>query len=186
MSERLLFIDTETGGLDPEMCSLLSVGLCVWDNGKVIFEQEIYIKDDVYHTTSSALSINNIDIRQLDAVGLTKQAVINIIKGIQSYFFDNKPMVMVGHNVSFDSAFIKKLYKDVGEDYQKVFSHRMIDTASVLRFLYYAGVLKENIAASDKAFDYFNIQVNKRHSALGDCQATVELFNKLIALQKVE
>ena len=182
MSERLLFIDTETGGIDPEKYSLFSIGFCVWDNGKVIFEHEIYIKDDVYHTTSSALSINNIDIRQLDAVGLTKQEAINVIKGIQSRFFDNKPMVMAGHNVSFDGIFIRKLCEDAGEDYGQVFSHRMVDTASVLRFLYYAGVLKENIAASDKAFDYFNIQVDKRHSALEDCQATVELFNKLIAL----
>ena len=29
---RLLFIDTETGGLDPEKHSLLSVGFVVWDS----------------------------------------------------------------------------------------------------------------------------------------------------------
>lgn len=59
----------------------------------------------------------------------------------------------------------------------------MIDTSSILQFLYFSGKLQRNISSSDAAFEYFNIYVKKRHSALDDCKATVQLFNKLISLE---
>ena len=46
---RILFIDTETGGINPNKHSLLSIGLVVWDqdNG-IIYENEFYIKSEKY------------------------------------------------------------------------------------------------------------------------------------------
>ena len=41
MRNRVLFIDTETGGIDPIECSLLSIGIAVWEDGSIIFEDEI-------------------------------------------------------------------------------------------------------------------------------------------------
>jgi hypothetical protein len=66
MKNRLLFIDTETGGVDPSECSLFSIGFIVWEDGKIIFEKEIFIKDTIYKTTSAAIKLNNIDISKLD------------------------------------------------------------------------------------------------------------------------
>ena len=84
MSEhRLLFIDTETGGLEPVEHSLFSLGIIVWENGKALFEDEIYIKDTVYRATAQALAINNINIDYLDKFGLDEQNVVKRIRGIK-------------------------------------------------------------------------------------------------------
>jgi DNA polymerase-3 subunit epsilon len=184
MKNRLLFIDTETGGVDPSECSLFSIGFIVWEDGKIIFEKEIFIKDTIYKTTSTAIKLNNIDISKLDEIGVLQIKVTEEIENIKKEYFNDEPMTVAGHNVGFDTSFIKQLYKNSNKNYYNDFSHRMIDTASILQFLYYSGILPENLAASDKAFGYFNIRIEKRHDSLEDCRATAILFNKLINIYK--
>ena len=184
MSDRLLFIDTETGGINPDEHSLLSIGIVVWEQENILFEDEFYIKDTVYKTTPQAISINNIDIAQLDKIGLEKQEVIKRLKKIIKQYFDNTVVTIAGHNIAFDISFLKRLYKNNNCDFSDDFSHRMIDTSSILQFLYFSGKLERNMPSSDAAFEYFNIDVAKRHSALDDCRATAQLFNKLISLER--
>lgn len=186
MNNRLLFIDTETGGVEPTECSLFSIGLIVWENGSIIFEDEVYVKDVVYKVTAQALKINNIDISQIDESGLDKRSVIEKLKRIKKEYFNNIIMTVAGHNVGFDISFLKQLYKDSNDNFLDDFSHRAIDTSSILQFLYFSEKLEKNISSSDDAFQYFNIGVEKRHTALDDCRATVSLFNKLISLEKAD
>lgn len=181
-NNRLLFIDAETGGVEPAEHSLFSLGLIVWEEGKTIFEDEIYIKDIVYKTTAQALNINNIDISYVDKNGLDRQDVIKRLRKIKEQYFDNMIMTIAGHNVAFDVSFVKQLYKNGGYAFMDDFSHRIVDTSSILQFLYFAGKLEKNISSSDAAFQFFNIEVKKRHDALDDCRATVCLFNELILL----
>ena len=58
---RRLFIDTETGGIDPQKHALLSIGLVVWDNGSIIASKEILIKQGDKSITQRSLNINKID-----------------------------------------------------------------------------------------------------------------------------
>jgi len=67
-------------------------------------------------------------------------------------------------------------------NYNQRFSHRFVDTASILFYLYLTGKLKTKINSSQQAFDYFGITVNGRHTALGDVLATAQLFNRLISM----
>ncbi len=182
MSNRLLFIDTETGGVDPIDHSLFSIGIVVWENGNMIFEDDIYIKDTVYKATAQALAINNINISQIDESGLDKQDVIKRLKTIKKEYFNDTIMTAAGHNIGFDISFLKQLYKDSKFNFLDDFSHRTIDTSSILQFLFFSGKLEKNISSSDVAFQHFNIEVGQRHTALDDCRATVCLFNKLISL----
>ena len=43
-----------------------------------------------------------------------------------------------------------------------------------------AGRIKENLNSSADVFKYYNIKIKNRHSAIDDCLATVELYEKLI------
>jgi len=67
MPERLLFIDTETGGIDPYVHSLLSIGLVVWENGQILAQKEIFVNDGVLNVTQSALLVNQINMDTLYA-----------------------------------------------------------------------------------------------------------------------
>ena len=59
IGKKLLFIDTETGGIDCGKHSLLSIGLVVWDNDQGIIDStEILIKNKEYVVTKEAQRIN--------------------------------------------------------------------------------------------------------------------------------
>jgi DNA polymerase III epsilon subunit-like protein len=188
MTTRLLFIDTETGGLDPSRCSLLSLGLVAWQEGALLGSTEIFIREPTIAVDSEAQSIHGIDIDWLRFHGLIPTTAVEAIEAFTTFHF-GRPDVhgtvpLGGHNVAFDIGFIKRLYRLAGADYDRVFSHRTIDTAGILRFLTIAGILPLEGASSSAAFEYFGIGFvdHARHSALGDAKATALLFTKLVDL----
>ena len=125
--------------------------------------------------------VNKIDFKKLVMFALEPNIVIKKIKEFCYHNFDILPINIAGHNVHFDISFIFKL---LGNDFTKLFTHRAIDTASILKYLYLSGKIPEDISSSEKAFKYFNIIVENRHSALGDAKATALLFDKLVKLIK--
>lgn len=187
-NERYVFIDTETGGTDPNKHSLLSVGVCVWDKNHGIIDQlELFIKHDNYIITKHAASINKFSKDSHEKVAVSPQkAIVCLIEFCRQYFPANYAIPLVGHNVQFDVNFLKNLFKCCGKSFNSFFLHRYIDTYSVYKTLVLADIIHENLNSSSDAFSYFNIKVKKRHSALSDCIATVELYEKMIALIKGE
>lgn len=183
MPERLLFIDTETGGLDPGKHSLLSLAMVVWEDSEILESKEILINDGVLSVTKEALSINNIDIEnhKLSAVA-PAQAMDEIISFTVKHFPHPQKITLAGHNVHFDIDFLKCFFAANNKDFSGYFSHRVIDTSSILNYLYLAGRIKRKAISSDAAFDLFDIKVEGRHTALGDAVATAKLFTVLLSL----
>jgi DNA polymerase-3 subunit epsilon len=185
MEDRLLFIDTETGGLDPNKHSLLSLAMVVWEDMEIIDSQEILINDGKLSVTEEALSINKIDIGKHKQTAISSsQAIEKIFLFISRYFPHQRKITLAGHNVHFDIDFLRLFFFRNNENFSKFFSHRIIDTSSILYYLYLAGHLKHRAISSDEAFDLFEIKVEGRHTAIGDAIATAKLFTKLLYLTK--
>lgn len=184
-NNRLLFIDTETGGTDPHKHSLLSIGLAVWDrHDGIIGSSEYFIKNDEYIIINRAKRINKFDKELHEHNSKSGKIVIDEIKEfISNYYPSNYLVPLAGHNIQFDISFLKVLYSKTGVSFNKTFSHRSLDTYSILRYLFYTGKIDNDISSSAKAFNYFNIKVPQRHSALNDVLATVELFEKMIKIE---
>lgn len=188
---KLLVIDTETGGLDPSIHSILSVGAIVWEDGKLGDSFEVYVLEPNLQVDNKAMEVNRISLPWLHQHGLNPaDAVMQLVDFIGRNFkeqHDRKvPVPIVGHNVNFDVGFLKRLFNLADQDYGDVFSHRVLDTAGILRFLSIAGKLPLQEAGSTAAFDYFHIDINssERHTALADAQATGQLLTKLVELVK--
>jgi len=158
---RFLFIDTETGGLDPDKHSLLSIGCVIWDANKGVLDKiEFFIKSKEYYVVQKAQKINKFDINYHNLLAKEPKDVIEkLLTFVYTYFDKNESIPLIGHN---------------------------IDTYSVFKTFILSGMINENLNSSSDAFKYFNIKVNNRHSALGDCLATVELYEHLISLIKVK
>ena len=185
MENRLLFIDTETGGLNPDKHSLLSLAMVIWEDMEIIDSQEILINDGILSVTQEALSVNKINIEKHKQLAISpSQAMEGIFSFISKHFPLHRKITLAGHNVHFDVHFLRVFFSRNNKDFGKFFSHRIIDTSSILYYLYLAGHLKQKAISSDEAFDLFEIQVNGRHTALGDAIATAELFTKLLYLIK--
>ena len=181
--EKIVFIDTETGGLDPRVHSLLSLGLVEWEDSVIKKTKEILINDGELNVTDAALAINKIDLssHKIKAISPIK-AVKEILLFIEWAGNQQDKITLAGHNVGFDIKFTRLLFESQNYNFEDYFSHRSIDTASILHYLYLTGKLDTKIVGSSDAFKHFEIEVRGRHTALGDAIATAELFTKMINL----
>ena len=185
MPDRLLFIDTETGGLDPDKHSLLSLAMVVWEDMEIIDSTEILINDGILSVTAEALSVNRIDIEKHKQSALSpSRAMDEILSFTGKHFPGQRKITLAGHNVHFDANFLKTFFSANNKDFSEFFSHRMIDTSSILHYLYLAGKIKQRAISSDDAFKLFEIKVEGRHTAIGDAIATAKLFTKMLDLIK--
>jgi DNA polymerase III epsilon subunit-like protein len=185
----ILIIDTETGGLDHRVHSLLTVGLLAYDikSRETLDELHLRVKREVYNVTAFALKLNKIDLvkhhNDKEAVS-AEQAVGKIIDFIKKNF-KKIPVVPGGHNyVDFDKGYIKQLFFEAGADYEDFFSHRCIDTMCFIRFAASLGLVPDKAASLGGAREHFGIKQPRAmlHHALGDCQATAMLFGHLADL----
>lgn len=188
MSNRLLFIDTETGGLDPQKHSLLSIGVVVWDASEgELFSDEYYIRSEKYSVTKTAARLNHFNEYIQRELALDPDCVVEKLIAIKEQYFREYPSIpLAGHNVSFDIQFIKMMFSSCGRSFEKLFSHRSVDTYSIIKYLSDCKLLPAEINSSAKAFKYFNISVNGRHTALGDARATMQMYYKMILELKEE
>lgn len=181
----MLFIDTETGGLNPNKHSLLSLAMVIWEDMEIIDSQELLINDGILSVTKEALSINKIDIEKHKQAAISSpQANEKIFLFISKHFPQQRKITLAGHNVHFDANFLRFFLFKNNKDFSKFFSHRIIDTSSILYYLYLAGYIKNRAVSSDEAFDLFGIKVEGRHTAIGDAIATAKLFTRLLYLIK--
>lgn len=186
MGNRLLFIDTETGGLDPNKHSLLSIGVVVWDDTEgELFATELYLANKQYNVTKTAAQINHFNEELQRELSIAPMRVVESFIEIKSCFFQEYSAIpLAGHNISFDVQFIKHLFYKCGRSFEKLFSHRLVDTYSIIKYLSDCQLIPDAISSSSSAFKYFGIVVNGRHTALGDARATMQLYSALVALMR--
>lgn len=182
--DRFVFIDTETGGTIPEKHSLLSIGCVIWDKSiGIIDKKEFFIAHNRFIITKKAQEINKFNRKeQLQKAEKPQEVIESILEFLYEYFDKKVAIPIIGHNIQFDINFLKVFFRKNNRSFNQYFSHRSIDTYSVFKTLVLAGVIETNIDSSSEAFKYFGIKVDNRHSAIGDCIATVQLFEKLIQL----
>jgi DNA polymerase-3 subunit epsilon len=184
---RLLVIDTETGGIDPESHSILSLGGVIWDDGILTEQFEILIAERTLCVTPQALEINRIDLVEHCRHGASPAQAMTRLKEFLAVNFgqelrSQQKISLAGHNIHFDIGFLRRLCRLAEAPFEEMFSHRVLDTAGILRYLGLAGVIPLSSAGSTEAFAYFGIDIppNERHTALGDAKATAMLLNKLV------
>lgn len=183
---KVLVIDTETGGLDPEKHSILTAAGVVLDfttgNIKELFH--IMINEGSINANFGALKVNNINLNDIIAHGLSPQnAVSEIEQKLANEFGDRSMITLAGHNVGFDIAFFKRLYKLAeNNNFENRFMHRNIDTASIIQFLQLSGKADPKEKANlDFLLKFANIELEKnvRHTALGDAIVTAQALRNL-------
>lgn len=182
-----LFLDTETGGLDLERHSLLSIGLVVGDDGVMRDSREILIRHEPYVVSAGGMAVNRIDLVQHDRAALAPDAALDAFEAFtQRHFPGDGPITLVGHNVTFDRNFLAVFFAGLQRPLEPRISHRIIDTHSIAAALRDAGRLPIDSLSSSALFQHFGILVpeEKRHTALGDALGTFELYWKLVEAMK--
>ena len=177
--KNVIIIDTETGGLDPLKHSLMTIGLVSGDGRMQV---EITVAEPEIIADPRALAVNRLDPVAVASDGVSpEQARDQVDAFLKQVHPDGRPMVC-GHNIAFDLAFMRRLYTMVGRPVPQCFSHRTLDTHSLMWGLISVGRLPAHVTGSDAAFAHFEIEPPSelRHTALGDAVATRDLLERLL------
>ncbi len=190
-NEKLIIVDVESGGLDADKHSLLSVGLVLWSKENWCLDtREFYVLEETLHIGSDLIFQldRGYDISKIvnwDRLRQEGKEPSKICQEISMFLLTNNltttPM-LVGQNVRLDIEFLKRLYRLAGIPHLYPFDFRYIDTQSIAKFL---STIHPNFPSNtslNSLFDYFDIKVKKsdRHTALGDALGTAELLTRMI------
>jgi len=188
MTQPMLFLDTETGGLEPRRHSLLSLGLVVGEGPRVVNSLEILVRHEPYVVSAGGMKVNRINLVEHFEAALEPPVALAVLDVFLDQHFPHlcKPIVLAGHNVGFDQAFLAAFLEGQGRALEPRFSHRLVDTHSLAAGLRDAGRLPLANLSSTALFAHFDIEVpeEKRHTALGDALATFALYWKLVDLMR--
>ncbi len=190
MKRELLFVDVETSGLDPRKHAVLSLAAVAWRAGCLLEPLQVFIYTPGTSYDARSMEINGIDRRWLRTHGRSPGEAVDALQHYVAQSFgdmsDVGKVVLAGHNVAFDISFLKTLYAMSAVSYHDTFSHRSVDTFSIMSFLAMAGIIKSFTPTSSDAFAHFGIKMaeGSRHTALGDCLATAELFGRLLEMMR--
>lgn len=109
-NDRLIIVDTETGGLNPSRNSLLNIAWAIVEKGKIVKEQEFYFDYDEREVEERALEVNGLDRGYILEKGAADRAYA------MTCFWNDLGScdTLIGHNINFDKSFIYQEFKRLG------------------------------------------------------------------------
>jgi DNA polymerase III subunit epsilon len=184
---RFAVIDTETSGLDPQVHSLLTIGVVVLDlpSGVIVAKTQIAVKEDLIVLDKEAMAVNRIDMTTHGEDALTPTQAADVLSRFLTRHFGGRGLIrFAGHNTAFDLAFLQRLWRLAGPQAPRwPFDFRVLDTVS----LGYADILADpdrpnDSPSLDRMLHKFGITMedSARHTAIGDALATARLLTELV------
>ena len=196
MRKKVLVFDTETGGLDAATDSILTIGAVVWCDGAIEGTFSAVVDEGELHITDGARAVHKLTDEYIKQEGKAPQIVVEqLLSFLQRHDLwfpkGRKRVILGGHNVPFDIAFLKRLFSFSTHDYDKVFSYRPIDTQVVAHFLTLAGKLDVVSTSLNQLCNHYKIIIREggaagAHDALEDATATARLLTALVGAVKKE
>lgn len=177
--QKILIVDTETGGTNPNKHSLLTIGMIAAsvEDGEIKIKEKIglRVKHNKYVADKKALEVNKIDLAEHDKIAFEKDRVTEEIKKFISRNQLEKIPVL-GQNINFDIGFLQEYLK---EDYP--FHYHTVDTIGIWLFLKMMGKVPSYMFNNlESMAKHFGIDYSKAHDALEDCVITLEVLQGML------
>ena len=186
---KIIFIDTETGGVNPEKAALIQLSGIIRIDKKDVEKFNFYIKPfENSEVNEKALEVQGRTLEELktdkyvEEKEVYKQFIELLDKYVDKYDRTDK-FVVAGYNVRFDVDILKAFFQRHGNNF--LFSYldsSMLDPLYSIRLLQIAEVLP--VLENNKLetwCKHFGIEL-KAHDSLEDIEATKKLIGKLISL----
>ena len=196
---KILVVDCETGGLDPQLHPLLEIAGVAWDTdtGDIFEAFSMYVLEPALphsqgRTTGEkvgelremcdprALAVNKINLLDVVKHGLHPMGVCRTIEmAIEAHELGER-VVIAAQNAAFDAGFLRRLY-GMADGYKYPFSHRMLDSSSVLRWHMIRGDMPDAEPRTELLFDVTACcpTPGTRHRSLGDAMSTALALQEL-------
>lgn len=194
MQNPMVWIDTETGGVDPRRHALLQVAMIINTQGKETVEYSWNIRPTMNREIDeSALKVNNLSreaIAQYPSAEQVKREMESVLGKYVDKFNRSSKFVVGGYNVGFDMDFLRDFWSNQGDQYfGSWFSAYPVDVFKILCHYRYLGILGmrhlPNMQLSTMC-NFFGIELSDAHDALADIRATRALYHRIAELVKIE
>lgn len=187
MSKYISF-DTETSGLDPTKCNLLTVCFIVLDSElNEIDRLNISLKQVNYYINVEALKVNRINLIKHHDSSIDIMDARNKLHNFLNKYKTQYSLIPIGHNIKFDISFIKSSGLLIENEYLKYISFNSIDTISIAQFLKLSGKLpKQQSVSLINLCKYakINQRENDEHTAEYDTEMTIKLLKYFMDTEK--
>lgn len=174
---RIVFLDTETTGLDADRCAIVQYALAVWNDGDVTATASRFVMPWVgAELQPRALQVNGYHPETWAAVGATPFGADDI-RTMHDFLGG---AVVGGSNVNFDKGFVAAACKRFGGQPPR-WNHRNADTGSMAFPLHASGIVESTgLGALTKHYG-IDYDGDAQHDAARDVAATIAVFEALCA-----
>lgn len=188
---KIIFIDTETGGVNAEKSALIQLSGIIEVDGTEKEKFNFYIKPfENSEVNEKALEVQGRTLEELGTEKYIDESIIykKFLEILDKYidkYDKNDKFIVAGYNVKFDIDILKALFERNNNKFLfSYFNSSMLDPLYSVRLLQVAGILP--VLENNKLetwCKYFNIEL-KAHDSLDDITATKKLIEKLVELIK--
>lgn len=185
---KILWLDTETTGVDPEKDSIIEIGIIYQDlKTGAIEEFSQYIKLESYpdnFNETEAIKVNGLTKEFLEKNGITeKEAYYNLMRFLNERLDRYNPSdkcILAGYNVNFDDDFMRALFEKYGNKYYGSFiSFLKIDVVNLIAQCNLLGIIPDlKNYKLETVKDLFLIK-SESHKAINDIRDTKSLYTIL-------
>lgn len=185
---KLLFLDTETTGLDAAKHGVIQISGIIEIDGVIKDEFDFRcrpFKGDMM--TKEALDMHKLtaeDLKDLPEPQDTYKMILEVFDKHIDRYNKNDKFFMVGQNTKFDYDMMSEWFKKNGNGffYAYIFYH-LIDIVSATALFKVAGKVTVDNMKLETMAKFFNIEL-KAHNSLNDIRATREIFYRYVELVK--
>lgn len=184
---KILWIDTETTGLNKEKCDIVQVAGIVVIDGKEQERFDLYCQPINYENIEPvAFEHNGLSIETLKTFPMPQELYTNFIKILDKYvdrYDRDDKFYLAGHNVQFDLEFIRNFFIKMGNNYfGSYFYYHTIDLLALVTILHAAGLFNLSKFKLGDIARYLEIPISgELHHAEADIDLTRKCFCKLAA-----
>lgn len=179
---KLLFIDTETTGLDSKLNDIIQIGGLYEEDGKIVEEFNFKCQPKDYNNISSkALEVNKITVATMQTYPTADATCKEFLKVLRrSADYDNK-VSPIGANCKFDIDFLIKFFDKNNGGYmgRYIDLYSAFDITGVCRALKHLGIIKVSDCKLGTLATYFKVKNENAHDALADAKVTREIYHIL-------
>ena len=168
-SEYVVF-DIETTGLSPRYNKIIEIGAVRIKDGRIQDRYSQFINPEVPipYSITKLTSIN-------DNMVMEAPTIEEVLPQFFEFVGD---AILVAHNASFDTGFIKEFAKRQGLS----FDYTIVDTMTLAHIL----IPELGKYTLDRLCKQFNVSLENHHRACDDAAATAEIFVKMLKMIKAK
>lgn len=186
--KKILYIDTETTGLDKNKHGMRELAFIVEIDGEEVEKRLFKINPLTYNKKieidQEALEISNKTLEEItgDEYTASKECFESFIEMLDNYIdkYDKEDNFTIsGYNTRFDIGFLQEWFKDNDHEYYgSYFYHKELDTFALVKFLKYMDFIDTQNDKLETICKSYGIELDA-HNALDDIKATKKL-NELL------